>query len=85
MYSRYLFYVRYSIRFNFWLHLGLDNAIMIIIVNRLKCRRLSNKNKSRYLVGVVVSDLSTDSFMTAWAPLQICRTYFVLTSETIPI
>jgi len=24
------------------------------------------------------------SFMTAWAPLQICRKYFVLTSETIP-
>ena len=25
------------------------------------------------------------SFMTAWAPLQICRIYFVLTSETIPL
>ena len=28
---------------------------------------------------------SERNFMTAWAPLQICRKYFVLTSETKPL
>ena len=59
-------------------HLILHNSLIICIIN---CMSLKYSACQIYW-GPAIN--SGRSFITAWAPLQICGKYFVLISETMP-